>query len=57
MERAMLRILGLAVVLGVAAIIAAHGGHVGPYDLADVPLPLVAFGGVTLLVLYSLRSI
>jgi hypothetical protein len=53
----MLRVLGLAAALGVAAVVAALGGQIGPYDLTEVPLPLVAFGGVTLLVLFGLRSI
>jgi hypothetical protein len=56
-ETDMLRTIGVLAVGGLGVGLFAMGGQVGSLDLANVPLTLVAFAGVSALVLIGLRYI
>jgi hypothetical protein len=44
-------------VVGLVAFVAAKGGQLGHFDLAEVPLPLFIFAAASIFVLLCLRRI
>lgn len=53
----MLRTLGVLALAGVAIVVVALGGEIGPVDLTETPPALLAFAAVTAVVLLGLRTV
>ena len=53
----MLRTVSTLGLVGSGIVVVALGGHIGPVDLTEVPVPFFAFAGVTGLVLLGLRKL
>ena len=53
----MVRTLGVLAVGGLATVLVAEGGRIGPLDLVNLPAPLLISAGITGLLLVALRAI
>jgi hypothetical protein len=53
----MLRALCVFALAGIGIALFATGGQIGPLDFTNVPVPLIAFAGVSAVVLLALRFI
>ena len=53
----MLRAFCVFALAGVSIALFATGGHLGPLDFTNLPLPFIAFAGVSAVVLLALRFI
>ena len=53
----MVRTLGVLAVGGLATVLVAEGGRLGPLDLVNLPSPLLISAGITGLLLMALRAI
>jgi hypothetical protein len=53
----MLRALALPVIVAAAIAVFVMGGRVGSVDIMQLPMPLLAFAGASILVLYGLSRI